>query len=134
MSEIENIKKKMIERMEADIGYAKNKNTWPKTPLKATDGTIDDLVQQYDLLVVDVWAQWCGPCRMFGPIIEDMAKSMHGKVVFAKLNSDENPATSMKYHIMSIPTILLFKNGKLVDQTAGALPSDMLQDWIEKHL
>ena len=134
MTEIDSIKKKMIERMKNDIDNSNSKKAWPKTPLKATDQTIDELAKQYSLLVVDVWAPWCGPCRMVGPIIEDLANKMQGKVVFAKLNTDENPSTSMKYRIMSIPTILLFKNGKLADQTVGAMPSNMLQDWIEKYI
>lgn len=78
-------------------------------------------------MVVDCWASWCGPCRMVGPIIEELAKEMKGKIVFGKLNVDENRETSMKYGIMSIPTLLVFKNGNLVDNVIGAMPKEMLK-------
>jgi thioredoxin 1 len=71
---------------------------------------------------------------MVAPVIEKLARGMKGDVVFAKLNTDENQKTAMKYRIMSIPTLLLFKNGKLADRTVGALPEDMLRDWVGRHL
>lgn len=106
----------------------------PGKPVQATDATFDSIVSQYGLVVVDMWAPWCGPCRMLAPVIEQLAQEMKGRVVFAKVNTDENPMTAMKYRIMSIPTLLLFKNGALADRAVGALPADMLKDWIERHL
>jgi thioredoxin 1 len=108
-------------------------NKWPDTPIQLLDTDIDETIQKYQTLVIDCWAPWCGPCRMIGPIIEELAKEMQGKIVFGKLNVDENPQTSMKYHIMSIPTMLVFKNGVLVDQFVGAMPKDILLQKLRPH-
>ena len=97
------------------------------SPLTITDADIEEAVKKYNTIVVDCWAPWCGPCRMVGPVIEELAKEMQGKVVFGKLNVDENPATSMKHRIMSIPTLLIFKNGNLVDRLIGAYPKEELK-------
>ena len=77
---------------------------------------------QYPIFILDCWAEWCGPCRTIGPIIEQLAAEMKGKVVFGKLNVDENMQTANKYRISAIPTLMIFKNGKLIDQTSGRLP------------
>lgn len=106
----------------------------PDKPLKANDENFDSIVSQYNLVVVDTWAPWCGPCRMVAPVIEQLAEEMKGKVVFAKLNVDENPLTASRYGIMSIPTLLLFKNGSLVDQVVGALPAVALREWITEYI
>jgi thioredoxin 1 len=90
------------------------------------DADLDENVKKYPVVVIDCWAPWCGPCRMIGPLIEELAKEMKGKIVFGKLNVDENPQTSMKYKIMSIPTLLVFKNGTFVDRFIGAMPKEML--------
>ena len=103
------------------------------TPIHIDDSNIDTTVNKYPVLVVDCWAPWCGPCRMVGPVIEDLAKEMQGKVVFGKLNVDENMATSAKYRIMSIPTLLIFKNGKLIDSIIGAMPKEMLKAKIAPY-
>jgi thioredoxin 1 len=85
-------------------------------------------------VVVDFWAPWCGPCRMISPIIEDLAKEYDGKVLFAKVNTDENPATPGSYDIMSIPSLLLFKDGELVDRTVGMRPKPALKEWVDSVL
>ena len=103
----------------------------PNAPLTVTDADIDAAIKKYDTIVVDCWAPWCGPCRMVTPIIEELAKEMQGKVVFGKLNVDENPATSAKHQIMSIPTLLVFKNGNLVDRLVGAFPKEELKKKLE---
>ncbi len=95
-------------------------------PFRITDADFDKIIKKYNLVVVDCWAPWCGPCRMVEPVIEELAKEMQGKIVFAKLNVDENPGTSIKHQIMSIPTLLVFKNEELVDRIVGAMPKDML--------
>lgn len=84
------------------------------------------------LTVVDFWAEWCGPCRAVGPVVEDLAKQYNGKVNIGKLNVDENPNTCMKYNITSIPTILFIKNGKVVDRLVGAHPKKNLVKKIEQ--
>jgi len=88
---------------------------------------------KYPTVVIDCWASWCGPCQMVGPVIEELAKEMQGKVVFGKLNVDENPATSAKHQIMSIPTLLVFKNGDLVDRLVGAYPKEELKKKLEPY-
>jgi len=81
-------------------------------------------------VVVDFWAEWCGPCKMIAPALEELAGSMNGKVKIVKLNVDENPATAAKYGIMSIPTLMLFKNGELASRQVGAAPKQKLEAWI----
>ena len=93
------------------------------SPVIVSDKTFNDEILSSPLpALLDCWAPWCGPCRTIGPIIDQLAKEFAGKVKFAKLNVDENPATSTKYNIMSIPTMLLFKDGKIVNSLVGALP------------
>jgi thioredoxin 1 len=104
------------------------------TMLELTDATFDAAVSGNPLLVVDCWAAWCGPCRMVAPVIEELAKDYEGRITFAKLDVDKNRATSARFHIQSIPTILIFKNGKLVDQKLGAMPKAMLEPIVAKHL
>jgi thioredoxin 1 len=79
---------------------------------------------------VDFWAEWCGPCRMIAPALEEIAGTMVGKVKVVKLNVDENPATATKYGIMSIPTLMIFKNGQLASRQIGAQPKQKLEQWI----
>lgn len=107
---------------------------WPDTPIHLLDVDIDETMKKYPTIVIDCWAPWCGPCRMIGPVIEELAKEMKGKIVFGKLNVDENQQTSLKYKIMSIPTLLVFKNGNLVDRFVGAMPKDMLIQKLKPHL
>ena len=81
-------------------------------------------------VVVDFWAEWCGPCRMIAPALEEISHSLNGKVKIVKLNVDENPGVASKYGIMSIPTLMLFKNGQLASRQVGAAPKAKLQQWI----
>jgi thioredoxin 1 len=81
-------------------------------------------------VVVDFWAEWCGPCKMIAPALEEIAGSLNGKVKIVKLNVDESPATAQKYGIMSIPTLMLFKNGELASRQVGAAPKQKLEQWI----
>ena len=103
-------------------------------PLELTDSTFTEFVQNNPFVVVDCWAPWCGPCLMAAPIIEELAKEYAGKIVFGKLNVDENPITASRYQIMSIPTLLVFRNGKLVDTIIGAMPKEMLEARITRFL
>jgi thioredoxin 1 len=83
-----------------------------------------------EAVVVDFWAEWCGPCRMIAPALEEISGSLAGKVKIVKLNVDENPATAAKYGVMSIPTLMLFKNGELASRQVGAAPKQKLEQWI----
>ena len=84
--------------------------------------------------VVDFGAEWCGPCRMVSPIVEELAAEYQGKVRFVQMNVDENPATPANYGIMSIPTLILFKNGKVVDKIIGARSKDDFKEWLDSKL
>jgi thioredoxin 1 len=106
----------------------------PDTPVKVEDSTFDSFLSKYPLILVDCWAPWCGPCRLVGPVIDALAKEYKGKVAFGKLNTDENPGTSGRFDIMAIPTLLVFKNGKPVDQIVGAVPKQRIEDTLKKYM
>jgi len=100
-----------------------------------TDENFEAEVLKSDLpCLVDFWAPWCGPCRMLGPIVEEFAQEYQGKVKVGKLNVDEGSATASKYGVMSIPTVMVFKQGQVVEQSVGAVPKDRLVAMIEKYL
>jgi thioredoxin 1 len=102
--------------------------------LEVTTGNIDELVKNSPSLVVDCWAPWCGPCRMMTPVIEELARDFKGKITFGKLNTDENQEVASKYGIQAIPTLLIFKDGKLTDRKVGALPKKALEGELTKSL
>ena len=134
-SEVDEIRqRKMAEMMKNAAGGKADENGWPESPVTATDSDFDQIIKKYPKVVVDCWAPWCGPCRMLAPTIDSMAKDHKGKVVFAKLNTDDNFNTASKYRIMSIPTLLFFKDGKLVDKMVGAAPRPMVEQAVQKTL
>ncbi|MDF2119969.1 thioredoxin [Roseiarcaceae bacterium H3SJ34-1] len=99
---------------------------------KVTDATFEaDVLKSSEPVVVDFWAEWCGPCKMIGPSLEEISGEMAGKVKIVKMNVDENPGVPGKMGIRSIPTLMLFKNGKLASQKVGASPKGALTKWIE---
>ena len=101
--------------------------------VKVTDASFDqEVLKASEPVVVDLWAEWCGPCRMIGPALEEISNEMQGKVKIAKVNVDENQKVAENYGIRSIPTLLAFKNGKLVNQIAGAKPKSELSRWIQQ--
>ena len=99
---------------------------------KTSDSSFDaDVLKSSTPVVVDFWAEWCGPCRMIGPVLEEISASPIGeKVTILKLNVDENPATAAKYGIMSIPTLMIFKNGEMSSRQVGAAPKQKLEQWV----
>ena len=104
-----------------------------REPIEVTDETLDGFVTDNQASVIDCWATWCFPCRVLSPVLEQLARE-HWEVAFGKLNVDENPATAVRYSIMSIPTLLYFKDGKLVDRTIGALPKEAIENRLGKLL
>jgi len=132
--ELERIRRaKLREMMKKSKTYEKEEKVLNK-PIEVTDATFEETVQNHPLVVVDCWATWCGPCHMVAPIIEELARDYAGKVLFGKLNVDKNPATTMRYQIMSIPTLLVFNHGKLVDKIIGASPRRILEAKITRRL
>lgn len=128
MDEIEKIKLKMLKEM---MNYSRNQNPSNDNPiLQLTDQNFSSEIQRNPRLVVDFWADWCAPCRMMAPIIERLARKMAGKVKFAKLNVDENPVTANSYSVMAIPTLILFKEGKMADRIIGLKPEYELEKRI----
>jgi thioredoxin 1 len=96
-------------------------------PIVVSDRNFDQTVKNYPLIVVDCWAAWCAPCRAIAPVVEELAKEYSGKVVFGKLNVDDNPETAEKFGIRAIPTLLVMKNGDEVDRIVGVLPKNQLE-------
>jgi thioredoxin 1 len=133
--ELEKIKKKKLEQLKKEYmkGEKKMNENMPDIPIEMSDADINEHLQKYNMVVIDCWAPWCGPCRMIHPIIEELAKEKQGEIVFGRLNVDENKQTAMKYQIMSIPSLLVFKEGKLVDKIVGAMPKGVLKPKIEQY-
>ena len=99
------------------------------------DSTFGQDIQSSSIpVVVDFWAEWCGPCKQIGPILEEIAEEKKGTVRILKLNIDENPETPQKYSVRGIPTLMLFKEGKLIDRKIGSLPKSTLRNWIDSFL
>jgi len=102
---------------------------------EVTDENFEQEVIKSDLpVLLDMWAPWCGPCRMVAPVVEKLSEKYQGKVKFYKLNVDENPRTAARYRVMSIPTLMLFKNGEVVDTVVGAVPERILEPKINELL
>ena len=93
-----------------------------------------DVLEAPGAVLVDFWAEWCGPCKAVGPILDELAKDYAGKLTVAKVNIDDNPVTPNEYAVRGIPTMLLFRDGKLLDQKVGAMPKGALKDWIAGKL
>ena len=103
--------------------------------LEFTDANFQQTVIESDKLsVIDFWAEWCGPCRAIGPVIEELAVQYEGKVNIGKVNVDENPEISMRFGIRNIPTILFLKNGEVVDKQVGAVPKHLLEEKLKSHM
>jgi thioredoxin 1 len=123
MDEREQIRQKKMEEL-------KRQQSMPSECIQISDAKFQETVEKYDMVVVDFWATWCMPCKMIEPSLEVLAKKLQGEVVFTRLNVDENPRTSAQYQVMSIPTLIVFKNGAPVKRIVGAVP----QQYIEQQI
>ena len=127
MDELEVIRAKKMKEM---MGSSRSASV----TVKISDMTFNETLNKSKVVVVDCWADWCSPCKMIAPIIDKLAEEYSGRVLFAKLNVDENPKTASKYGIMSIPTLLVFKSSKLVDTIVGAVPKHHIETIMKKHV
>jgi thioredoxin 1 len=102
--------------------------------IEVTDANFEEIISSDKPVLVDFWAEWCGPCKMIGPIVEELAGDYEGKAVIAKMDVDMNPQVPAKFGIRSIPTLLVFKNGQVVDKQIGAVPKSVLNQKIQAQL
>lgn len=129
--DLERIRKRKIEDL---MRRTSRRQGVADKPIEVTDLNFREVIEGNHLVVVDFWAPWCAPCRMMAPIIDELAKEYSGKILFGKLNVDENPEKPAEYGVMSIPTFLVFKDGVLVDRFVGAVPKKVLEQKLVKHL
>jgi thioredoxin 1 len=130
--ELENIKwRKIEELLRRRAGSA---STPVSEPIEVTDLNFNDVLRRSRLVVIDCWAPWCPPCRAMAPIVDELAKKYAGKILFGKLNVDENQMVPIEYQIMSIPTFLVFKDGVLVDRIVGAMPRKALEQRLVRYI
>ena len=102
--------------------------------IEITDSNFEEIINSEQPVLVDFWAEWCGPCKMIGPVVEELAGDYEGKAVIGKVNVDENPNVSAKFGIRSIPTLLVFKGGEIVDKQIGAVPKGVLSQKLEAQI
>ena len=103
-------------------------------PIELTDSNFEEYINTDKPVLVDFWAEWCGPCKMIGPVVEELAGEYEGKAIIGKVDVDANPEVSAKFGIRSIPTLLVFKNGEVVDKQIGAVPKTVLSEKLEAQL
>ena len=132
--ELERIKRARLREIMRGASKREQGESASNKPIKVTDATFKETIQNHPLVVIDCWAPWCGPCQIVAPVIEAMAQDYAGKILFGKLNVDENRKVATQYQVMSIPTLLVFKNGKLIDRIVGAMPRQMLEPKITRYL
>ena len=125
MDELDEIRKKKMERL---------RTMTSGEVLVLNDANLAEIVNKYPFVVVDCWAEWCGPCKTIAPIIEGLAREYSGRITFAKLNIDENMNTAMKYQISAIPTMLIFRGGAMAGQIVGALPKAHIEQKLQEYL
>lgn len=130
--ELEEIRRRKLEELAKK--NLKSDTVKAGVPMEVTDENFNEVIKKGSLVVIDCWAPWCAPCRMVAPVLEELAKEYAGKIIFGKLNVDMNQKVPMEHIIMSIPTLLVFKDGQLVDRLVGAMPKKILESKITKYL
>jgi thioredoxin 1 len=129
--ELEKIHAKKLQELTTKM---KDKETSKNGPITLNDANFEETVKKYPLMLMDCWAAWCGPCRIIAPVVDELARDYAGRVTIGKLNVDENPATTMSLGIVSIPTLLIMKDGKEVDRIIGAVSKQFIQEKLQKYL
>lgn len=134
-AEIQKVReRKLVEMMQKARARLETTAKNEGKPITLSDASFSSEISKYPLMVVDFWAAWCGPCRIVAPIVERLAKEYAGRVAFGKLNVDENPLTSGEFDVESIPTLLIFRNGEVVDGIIGAVPKEQIESKITAQL
>ncbi|MCW3976168.1 MAG: thioredoxin [Candidatus Bathyarchaeota archaeon] len=131
MDELEKIRQKKLKELS---GQKERKEKNFNAPVKGSDDNFDEMINSNPLVLVDFWAEWCGPCKMIAPVIDALAKDYAGKILVLKINVDECPQTASRFGIMSIPTVSIFKDGKIADNIVGAVPKTVLESKLNKYL
>jgi len=132
--ELEMIRKRKMQELQRFLEVTKELSGMPDHPVTFTDPDFEERIREHPVVLVDFWAPWCGPCKMVGPIIDRLASEMHGKVLFGKVNVDENQATAQRYGVMSIPTMIIFKDGRMADRFVGAQSKASLEERLRRHI
>jgi thioredoxin len=129
-AELRNIREQKLKELKTTMKIEPSQNT----PLTLTDATFHDTVKAHPLMLVDCWAAWCGPCRMIAPVVDELAKDYAERITVAKLNVDENPKTAEEFCVVSIPTLLIMKNGNEVDRIIGVCPKQVIEEKLQRHM
>jgi thioredoxin len=129
--ELEKIRAKKMKELTTKV---KSEESSKSVLITLDDAHFNETVQRYPLMLIDCWAAWCGPCRMIEPVVDEMARDYAGRITVGKLNVDENPETAIGFGIMSIPTLLIMKNGKEVDRIIGAIPKQFIEEKLRMYL
>jgi len=124
---LEKIKRRKLKEMMERTNY-------PDEPIEVVDGNLDSIIRKFPLVLIDCWSEWCAPCKMVAPMIEELAKKYKGRIVFGKLDVSTNMITANKFDVMAIPNLLIFKNGKFVDRIIGVQPMPVLESRLKEHL
>lgn len=132
--ELEAIKRRLLKKYMEEGRRMEQAGKPIDKPLEVTDANFEDFIRKAGLVVVDCWAEWCMPCRLMAPAIDELARRFSGRVLFGKLNVDHNPATAARFSIEAIPTLLIFKEGRLVDSLVGLRPLHELEEIIKAYL
>ncbi len=122
--ELEKIRKRKFEELKKMV-------KWPKGVVELDSAKLKEFIKEFNTVVVDCWAEWCAPCKMISPIVEELAHEEIGKIVFGKINVDKNPIISISYQIEGIPTLLVFKDGKMVKRVVGVRPKEAIKREVE---
>ncbi len=127
MDELERIKKEKVRKM-------LEKKSYPDRPVKVNDNDFESFVSKYPFVVIDCWANWCGPCKMLGPVIDELSKKYKGRIIFGKLDVTQNKIVPDKYNVRSIPTLLIFKKSELIDKLIGFNSKAELESKLSGYL
>jgi len=128
--DVEKIKEEMVDKMMNDT----ESKEYPAEPVEVNDNDFKETIKEYPLVLVDFWAAWCGPCKMMEPVLDELAEEYQGDVVIGKMNVDKNQNIPSRFQVSSIPTMVLFKEGEVVDRMIGALGKEQLSQKIEENL